>query len=513
MSWRVGWNPACADRGDRVTAPHRETIGEAIAYWASVSPDAPAVLAYGLPPLTWADLLDLIHRFTAVLRANGVGPRDRVVLMIPQSRAAEVANPVISAAAVPAPLNPDAPPADLAEIASMLQPKLAIVTAETAHRAAPLGCPAIVMEPELRLPGDDRREIPEPLTSDDYAIVLATSGSTGTPRLAPRTHRQLTASTALWMRHLAFGRDNIGFIVGRPFHALGAMLFRSVIAGSAAVVHIAHDPASAIEPIRALRPTWMLAAPSWYAGMLAAKDAELPPFRMVMSGSAPLPPGMADAISVRFGAPLVCDYGLSEAPCLALTNPRDQPGDAPRYQPLMPDDLGIAGPDGALLPVGSEGEIIARGPIVLPGYLGGSETAFFPGGWLRTGDLGVMDPDGRFRVTGRLKLLINRGGEMISPVEIERVLMAHPAVADAAVVILPHPTLGEDIEALVVLRPGAAATARELRRWMLDRLIATRVPRALTFRDALPLGPTGKLDRRALQAEIFGREHGKTPLS
>ncbi|MFM9108346.1 MAG: class I adenylate-forming enzyme family protein, partial [Chloroflexota bacterium] len=236
------------------------------------------------------------------------------------------------------------------------------------------------------------------------------------------------------------------------------------------------------------------------------------PLRMVMSGSAPMPHALAAEISRRFAAPLIFDYGLSEAPCLALSDPAADPSADPRYLPLIPGTIRIAGSDGEPLPPGEEGQILARGPIVFPGSIGAAAPELDAAGWYATGDLGVLDPEGRFRVTGRLKHLVNRGGEMISPREIERAREIHPAVAEAAVVGVPHPILGEDLEAFVVLRPGFAAPARELRRWLLDRLPPTHTPRTITFRASLPRNAAGKVDRRALVAgTLSGRDSGAAP--
>ena len=485
--------------------PRFATIVDAIAHWAVVSPDTPVALALDRPDLTYAELHDLVLRITALLRDRGVGPDDRVALFVSHLRDAAVLETIVSCAATPVPLNPEAPAIELRSLASRLQPALAIATPETADGAAALGCPTLIVEPGLALAGHTRRETPSPRDPDTAAIILATSGSTGEPHLTPRSHRQQTASTAAWVRHLDFNRSHRGMSVGRPFHAYGAYLFRSVLTGTSCAFPASPDPRSAVAAIDTLRPTWILAGPSWYDGLLSIGVPPFSHFWATMSGSAPMPPSLNAGIAALFGAPMVYDYGLSEAPCLALTRREDDPAAGPRYVPLMPGDLAVAAPDGSLLPVGMTGEVVARGPIVVRGYVGGDGSEFHPGGWFRTGDLAVFEPDGRFRLAGRVKHLVNRGGEMISPVEIEHTLRAHPAIADAAVVSIPHPSLGEDLLGLIVLRPGETVSMRELRRWLLERLVATKVPRQIEIRDGLPMLPSGKLDRRTLLAEIAGR--------
>jgi acyl-CoA synthetase (AMP-forming)/AMP-acid ligase II len=491
-----------------MTIPPFQTVDQAMRHWAEADPGTPAVLALGRQPLTWGDLWQVTRQVTAALVAADIAPGSRVALLIPQSRDAEVLETAISASATPAPLNPAAPAAVLRDLGARLQPALAIATSETAAAAAALGCPVMVLEPALLIPGEAPGNDPAPRHPEDHAIILATSGSTGEPRLIPRTHENLAVSTLGWARHLAFSRDNLGMIAAPPFHAIGAYLFRYILTGSAAAVVEAAQPAAALAVIHELRPTWMLGVPSWFAAILAASDLPLPPMRMVMSGSAPMSATLAETISRRFGAPLILDYGLTEAPGIALTRPVDDLSAAPRYWPLYPGILTVADasgdPPGVPVP-GCEGEVLVRGSIVFPGEIGNASAGFLPGGWYRTGDLGVVDADGAFRITGRIKQLINRGGEMISPLEIEQALQAHPAVADAIVLGVPHALLGEEIEVVIETIPGMEVPARELRRWMLDRLAPTRVPRAIRFRDQLPRLPSGKVDRRALQAAAVER--------
>lgn len=488
-----------------MTTPEFRTVPEAILHWATVSPDAPAALSPGLPALDYGSLWRVTRQIAAVLAEAGVAPGERVALFIPQSRDAEVVNTAVSAMAVPVPLNPAAPPAALRLLGNRLGPAIAIATRETEAAAAALDCPVLLLDPGWLIPGASPAIDPAPRSPEDPAIILTTSGTTGEPRLIPRTHGQLAVSTAAWMERLEFTRDNLGLIAAPPYHAMGTVFFRHVLAGSAALIHPAADMHTVLTTIRETPPTWILGVPSWYAALMAADDAPLPRLRMLMSGSAPMPASLAETLSRRFDAPMIFDYGLSEAPCLALSDPHDEPGAEPRYLPLLPNTVRIAGPDGAPRSPGEEGELVIGGPIVFPGSIGATVPERDPDGWYRTGDLGVLDPEGRFRVTGRLKHLINRGGEMISPLEIERVLLAHPAVADAAAIGAPHPVLGEDIIALVVLHPGQEVSRRDLRRWLLDRLAPTKVPRELDLRERLPLLPSGKLDRRALQAEAVAR--------
>jgi acyl-coenzyme A synthetase/AMP-(fatty) acid ligase len=381
------------------------------------------------------------------------------------------------------------------------------------HLAAPLGCPAVALQPGPSLPAgtitSTRAGMPRP---DDPLVILATSGSTGAPRLVPRHQAQFLDVAHLVADHHALRPGARQLNASQPFHALGAApLVKTLTNGACTVFAASTDPADVLAAIHAFQPTMANLAPSAYEALIAAAAGgpAIPPFKRLISSAAPFPPASARAVCALLGAPLHRDYGLSEAICLAFSAPGDIDrapagnggGETPRYRPMIPGTVAIADEEGNHLPPGEEGEIVARGPHVFHGYIGGDGSEFFPGGWFRTGDLGVMAGDGSFVITGRLKHLINRGGVKISPAEIEAVLLAHPAIAAAAAIPVAHPSLGDDIAAVIVPRPGANLPAREIRRWLLDHLPASRVPRFISFRDALPITNTGKLDRRALIAE------------
>ncbi|MFM9107781.1 MAG: AMP-binding protein, partial [Chloroflexota bacterium] len=250
----------------------RSTMDQALRHWDRLSPDAPAALAPGLPPLDYAGLWRVCRQVAAALGEAGAAPGSRIALFIPQSRDAEVLDTAISTFAVPVPLDPDHSPAALRAFGERLRPALAIATPRTAAAAAALGCPVLVLDPALLVPGEAPASDPAPRRPGDHAIILATSGSTGEPRLIPRTHAQLAISTRAWIDRLGVTRDNTGFIFAPPFHAMGAMLFRSLFAGSAAVVLAEAAPAAILSALRAAPPTWLLAGPSRVAAILARDD-------------------------------------------------------------------------------------------------------------------------------------------------------------------------------------------------------------------------------------------------
>jgi len=229
------------------------------------------------------------------------------------------------------------------------------------------------------------------------------------------------------------------------------------------------------------------------------------PLRFIRSSSASLPNRVMTELETVFGCPVIEAYGMTEAAHQMTCSPLP-----PRAR--FAGSVGVAaGPDvaimdeqGALLPAGDVGEIVIRGPNVTTGYRNnpGANATSFAHGWFRTGDQGVLDPQGYLRLTGRLKEIINRGGEKISPREIDEVLLNHPAVAQVVTFAVPHPMLGEDVAAAVVRKPGTEVSERELRKFASERLADMKVPRKILFLDEIPKGATGKLQRIGLAAKL-----------
>jgi len=258
------------------------------------------------------------------------------------------------------------------------------------------------------------------------------------------------------------------------------------------------------------KPTWYTAVPTMHQTILAraAQNREViavHPLRFLRSSSSSIPPQVIAELEAVFNAPLIESYGMTEASHQMASNP---------LPPAVrkPGTVGVAaGPEiaimddsGALLPRGATGEIVIRGPNVTLGYENNPKAngEAFTSGWFRTGDQGTIDADGYLSITGRLKEIINRGGEKISPREVDEVLMDHPAVAQVVTFAIPHDKLGEDIGAAVVLKEGRQATERELREFVQSRLADFKVPRRILLLEEIPKGATGKLQRIGLAAKL-----------
>jgi acyl-CoA synthetase (AMP-forming)/AMP-acid ligase II len=260
-----------------------------------------------------------------------------------------------------------------------------------------------------------------------------------------------------------------------------------------------------------MRPSWYTAVPTMHQAILsrAPRNAAIIKagrLRLIRSSSASLPPQVMTELEEVFAVPVIESYGMTEASHQMASNPLPPRAHYPGCVGVAAGpEIAIMGEDCTVLAAGELGEVVIRGPNVTAGYENNPEANAkgFTNGWFRTGDQGVFDEAGYLRLTGRLKELINRGGEKISPLEVDTVLMGHPAVAQVVTFGVPHPKLGEDVAAAIVLREGASADERELRDFAAARLADFKVPRQIVLLDEIPKGATGKLQRIGL-AERLG---------
>lgn len=347
----------------------------------------------------------------------------------------------------------------------------------------------------------------KPPTPDDVALFLHTSGTTSRPKGVPLTHGNLMASLHNIARHYALSAADTGLVVMPLFHVhglLGATL-APLSAGGTLVVPPRFSAGTFWPAVQAHRVNWYSAVPTIHQVLLARADADQAPtqpgFRFIRSCSSALAPATMAQLESRFSAPVLEAYAMTEASHQMTSNPLPpavrKPGSVGRGTNV---DVAIMDEAGNLLPAGSSGEVVVRGPNVTRGYHNNPEAnaQAFTNGWFRTGDRGTLDAEGYVTLTGRLKELINRGGEKISPLEVDAALLAHPAVAEAATFGAPDVKYGEEVHAAVVLR--AEATMEQLLTHCRDRLADFKVPKLLHLVPELPKGPTGKVQRRFLAA-------------
>jgi oxalate---CoA ligase len=490
--------------------------------------EAPAIAAFDRPELTYRGLRRQVDRTVAALHRCGIGRGDPVALVLPNGPEMATAFLALAASAVAAPLNPAYRSDEFESYLTDLQARALIVPAgaPTPARAVAarhgirilelsVSADAAAGEFELR-PRDGAGFAPAaaaPPGAGDLALVLHTSGTTSRPKIVPLTERNLCVLADHVRRALALGPADLCLNVMPLFHIHGlvAALLATLAAGAAVVCTPGFKTLRFFAWLDRFAPTWYTAVPSMHQAILAraprnpevVRRARL---RLVRSSSAPLPPRLMLELERLFGCPVIEAYGMTEAAHQIASNPLP-----PRAR--RPGSVGTAaGPEvavmdaeGRLLGAGETGEVVIRGANVVRGYLSNPEAdaRAFTAGWFRTGDQGMLDPDGFLTLTGRLKEIINRGGEKVAPLEVDNVLSAHPAVAQALTFAVPHPRLGEEVAAAIVLRAGESAGAQQIQAFAAEHLAEFKVPRRIVFLDAIPRGPTGKLQRIGL-AERLG---------
>ncbi|MFE5332444.1 long-chain fatty acid--CoA ligase [Embleya sp. NPDC056575] len=466
--------------------------------------------------LTYHRLDDASSRVAALLRGRGLEPGERVALAMPNVPLFPIVYyGILRAGGVVVPVNPLLKTREVAFTLRDSGARLAIAApqcaGQVAEAAAEAGTECLAVETAA---WDDLLDAAAPMPGlvdrapDDTAVILYTSGTTGTPKGAELTHRNLLSNTATTVETLIrIGPDDVVF-GGLPlFHAFGqtCALNTVVAAGATLTLLPRFDPWRALEIMRRDRVTVFLGVPTMYAALLhtqwpAGYDAAA--LRMAVSGGAALPVEVLHGFEERFGVAVLEGYGLSETSPVAAFNPPDRPRKAGSIGlPVRGVELRLMADDGGAVPPGEVGELAIRGENVMKGYWNHADATAdaLREGWFHSGDLARVDDEGYYFVVDRKKDLIIRGGYNVYPREIEELLYGHPAVAEAAVVGVPHPVHGEEVAAVVVLRAGADDVAAEaIRDYVKDRLAAYKYPRIVTFATALPKGATGKILKREI---------------
>jgi acyl-CoA synthetase (AMP-forming)/AMP-acid ligase II/aryl carrier-like protein len=492
------------------------------------TPLAPALLAPGRPPLDYGQLLSQLHRIGAAFARAGVGHEDRVAIILPNGPEMAVAALAAAAYAACAPLNPAYGEDELRFYLGDLRPKALILpeshSGPVRSVAAEFGIPCLdarwtEIEPagSFELRGLDR-STPAAAPSrgdDEIALVLHTSGTTSRPKIVPLTQRNICRSAANIASSLRLTPEDRCLNVMPLFHVHGLIgaLFASFSAGASVVCLPGMREGEFVGWLEEFRPSWYTAVPTIHEAVLS-EIARHPgstathQLRFVRSSSAPLPTRLAAELESALGVPVIEAYGMTEAAHQIAINPLPPLARKPGSVGLAAGaEVAIRGAEGRLLPTGEQGEIVIRGDNVMRGYESDPEAnqAAFIDGWFRTGDLGRLDSDGYLTITGRLKEIINRGGEKVSPRDVEEALLEHGAVRQAAAFAVSHPTLGEDVAAAVVLKAGASAAEDELRGFLFGRLPDFKIPTRIVIVDEIPKGSTGKIQRLGLADRLADR--------
>ncbi len=484
-----------------------------------------ALSAPGRPDLTFAALRALSERTIARLNQFGIGRHDRVAIVLPNGPEMAAAFVAIGAGATTAPLNP-AYRADEFEFYLGDLKARALVLDQAGHPAAEEAAAKLKL-PILRLdvaagaaagdftltgtPVGTARET-GPAQADDVALVLHTSGTTSRPKIVPLSQKNVVASAHHIRATLALGKADSCLNIMPLFHIHGliAAVLSSLSAGASIICTPGFNALKFFGWLDEHRPSWYTAVPTMHQAILgragrnqdAIAKAKL---RFIRSSSSSLPPQVMAELEATFSCPVIEAYGMTEAAHQMASNPLPpRARKAGSVGIAAGPDVAIMAVDGRILEAGMVGEIVIRGPNVTQGYESNAKAneEAFAHGWFHTGDQGTMDEEGYVRITGRLKEIINRGGEKISPREVDEVLMDHPAVQQVVTFAMPHDKLGEEVAAAVVLREGLTASEREIRDFAAGRLADFKVPRKLIFLEEIPKGATGKLQRIGLAAKL-----------
>ena len=495
---------------------------------ASHPADALAIGAPDRPWMTYGGLRALAERSAAALHDAGIGRGDRVAIVLPNGPEMASAFFTIAQCAVTAPLNPAYKEDEFLFYLEDLGAK-AIVLADghdgpAFQAASKLGLAilwvsvadgAAAGDFTLRAEGSGGVADTAAPAADDVALILHTSGTTSRPKIVPLLQSNVAASAGNIARSLALTPADRCLNVMPLFHIHGlvAAVSASLSAGASVWCAPGFDAIRFFGWMRDATPTWYTAVPTMHQAILsrAKRNADTiadVPLRFLRSSSASLPGPVMEALVEAFNAPVIEGYGMTEAAHQMASNPL-----TPRAQ--KPGSVGVeAGP---LVRVAHEienrlvdgvGEIVISGPNVTPGYENNPDAnaknffEFDGRRWFRTGDQGAFDDEGYLSLTGRLKEIINRGGEKVSPLEVDGVLSAHPAVAQALTFALPHPKLGEEVAAAIVLKEGAEATEKDIRDFAAEQVAAFKVPRKVVILDEIPKGATGKLQRIGLAEKL-----------
>ncbi len=487
--------------------------------------EAVAIAAPGRAPLDYRGLRALVAATTASLNAAGLGRNDRVAIVLPNGPEMATCFLACASAVTSAPLNPAYRGDEFEFYLDDLQAKALIVehgsASPSVEAAKKLGVQVIELviadgaaagQFTLGAVAATPCDHGGPSKAEDVAMVLHTSGTTSRPKRVPLSVANLCASARQIAATLHFTAQDRGLNIMPLFHIHGLLagVLAPLSAGSQIFCTPGFNALRFFKWMDEANPTWYTAVPTMHLAIASRgkHNAEVlarHPLRFVRSSSSAMPPQLIAELEALFKAPLIESYGMTEAAHQMASNPlppqQRKPGSVGR---AAGPEIGIRGEDGAMLGAGKIGEVVIRGPSVTAGYESNpkaNEEAFVDG-WFRTGDQGVIDADGFLSITGRLKEIINRGGEKVSPREIDEILLDHVSVAQVIVFGAPHKRLGEEVAAMVVLHEGHECTERELQQFVAARVATYKVPKKILFVEELPKGATGKLQRIGLAQRI-----------
>ncbi|AVH69520.1 acyl--CoA ligase [Nostoc sp. 'Lobaria pulmonaria (5183) cyanobiont'] len=479
----------------------------------------PALVTPDGRSLTYKQLRENVIRLVSQLNSFGLKRGERIAIAMTNGSPMAITFLAAAICGTAAPLNPKYKQEEFAFYYQDTQAKALITLSEGLEAAIASVTPDMMLiNAKVNTDGTLSFELvktgsqpAEPANSvvpnaDDIAMILHTSGTTSRPKRVPIRHRNLIASASNLISAYSLTAADTTLCLMPLFHVHGLVgcLLATLASGGTLVCPNGFNALEFWKLVDTYKPTWYSAAPTMHQTILvrASRNPEIVKanrFRFIRSSSASLPPIIIEQLEATLNAPVVESYSMTEASHLMTTNPLPpkvrKPGTVGYGFGV---EVGIMDSEGNLLSKGSLGEVVVKAPNVIDGYENNPEAnaTAFVNGWFRTGDQGTVDADGYLRLTGRIKELINRGGEKISPLEVDDVLLRYPAVAEALAFAVPHKSLGEDIHAAVVLK--AEAGEKELLAHCATMLADFKVPKQIHILDRLPRTATGKLQRLAM---------------
>jgi len=500
---------------------------------AAVTAPQRTALRFGDLAMPVETLDNLTRQCTRLFAAEGVGRGHRVAMVMPNvPHFPVVYYAALRTGATVVPLSPLLTAGELEYIFGDCTPTVLVAWSgfhEAAAKAAEACDVRVVYStgppggPETGLPdllgsatvavGDD--EI-APTDASDLAVIIYTSGTTGSPKGAALTHDNLMWNTRLFSEKVGLRAGDVALATLPFFHSFGqtCILNAGLHSGVELVLQPRFDAAGALDLIERHRITLFMGVPSMHAAALAeqrSRPRDLSSLRWLASGGSGLAAGLREELAREIPVPLFEGYGLSEtSPITHVCGPGShKPGKVGR--PLWGIEQRVVSDDGTLLGVGAVGELHVRGHAVMTGYFGrpdATKAVIDSDGWFATGDLAMIDEDGFVEIVDRKKDLIIRNGHNVYPSDIETVLSAHPAVQLSAVIGVPDDRVGEEVAAIVMLKPGVEVTVDAITRFVKERVAADKCPRIVRIVDELPLGPTGKVLKRAIELPSDGPTAG-----
>jgi acyl-CoA synthetase (AMP-forming)/AMP-acid ligase II len=467
--------------------------------------------------MTFAGLLDLLVKSRGAFNRRGLGRGDRIAIVLPNGPALATTFLSVASVASAAPINPALPEDEIKSCLSSMGAK-ALVTDSFNNSAAEiargLGLTVLLsrnsssgVTGDFSIEGDGspRTSIESGFASGtDVALLLQTSGTTSYPKTVALDHIQLVHSAHNIVSAMGLQVSDCGLNIMPLFHIHGIMagLVAPLSCGSSVYCSTGFNAFKFAEMLHDSGASWYTGVPTMHQAALArvCQNTDLQhSLRFIRSSSSPMSKKLMADLEEFWGVPVIEAYGMTEACHQIASNSIAGRRGGSVGRPIG-TELAVVDDKGRVLENGEVGEIIIRGKNVISAYetIGTLNEGAFIDGWLRTGDLGFLDPDNNLWLTGRIKEIVNRGGEKISPREIDEFLMTHPSVVQALAFAVPHPSLGEDIAAAVVLGDGAVPDENELRDFLRDKLANYKIPRKIYLLPELPKGPTGKLQRIGL---------------